>query len=184
MLIIKSLTISRLTVIMKSRQVISLTINKIMEKIRQILHITSEKFIEKFVFVKEFLIYCLIILEIFSLVKIHNKVMYSHMLTDYPVKMVEFMQKNKMDGKILNKFGLGSYLSYKLYPDNLIFMDGRYEEVYSPKLLKEIKNFAKQEGDKDILFGIAGNKCDLFTDEKVSEVLSAAGGCPPGTVRP
>jgi len=48
----------------------------------------------------------------------------------YPYKVVEFIKDNNLKGKLLNEFGIGSYLAYKLYPHMLIFMDGRYEEVY------------------------------------------------------
>ena len=48
----------------------------------------------------------------------------------YPVKEVEFIKANNIKGNILTNFGYGSYVSYKLYPQNKIFMDGRYEEVY------------------------------------------------------
>lgn len=59
----------------------------------------------------------------------------------YPVKEVEFVKQNKLSGKILVNFGLGSYVSYKLYPHNLIFMDGRYEEVYYDYMVPMLKNF-------------------------------------------
>ena len=45
-------------------------------------------------------------------------------------KVVEFIKDNRLQGKLLNEFGIGSYLAYKLYPEMLIFMDGRYEETY------------------------------------------------------
>ena len=51
----------------------------------------------------------------------------------FPVKEVEFLKVNDIKGNILTEFGLGSYTAYKLYPDNLIYMDGRYEEVYYDK---------------------------------------------------
>lgn len=59
----------------------------------------------------------------------------------YPVKEVEFVKVNKLKGKILVNFGLGSYVAYKLYPDNLIFMDGRYEEVYYEGMVPLLKKF-------------------------------------------
>ena len=37
---------------------------------------------------------------------------------------------NNMNGNILAPFDMGSYITYKLFPNNLIYMDGRYEEVY------------------------------------------------------
>ena len=88
----------------------------------------------------------------------------------YPYEAVEFIKKKQLSGNLFTDMTYGSYCAYKLYPQNKIFMDGRYEEVYSPKLLKEIKNFAKQEGDKpmkviydyptDIVL-LFGTKCPL-----------------------
>ena len=48
----------------------------------------------------------------------------------YPYFAVEFIKKNNIKGKVIAPFGSGSYVIYKLYPDNLVYMDGRYEEVY------------------------------------------------------
>lgn len=59
----------------------------------------------------------------------------------YPVKEVEFVKINKLRGKILTNFGMGSYVSYKLYPQNLIYMDGRYEEVYYEGMVQLLKKF-------------------------------------------
>ncbi len=59
----------------------------------------------------------------------------------YPVKEVEFLKINNIKGKILSNFGYGSYISYKLYPDNLIYMDGRYEEVYYDYMVPLLKEF-------------------------------------------
>lgn len=59
----------------------------------------------------------------------------------YPVKEVEFVKLNNLKGKILADFGYGSYISYKLYPNNLIFMDGRYEEVYFDYMIPILKEF-------------------------------------------
>ncbi len=59
----------------------------------------------------------------------------------YPIKEVEFVKENNLNGKILVNFGLGSYVSYKLYPNNLIFMDGRYEEVYYDYMVPMLKEF-------------------------------------------
>lgn len=59
----------------------------------------------------------------------------------YPVKEVEFIKQNNLKGNILSNFGLGSYISYKLYPNNLIYMDGRYEEVYYDYMVPVLKEF-------------------------------------------
>lgn len=59
----------------------------------------------------------------------------------FPVEEVEFIKQNNLKGKILCDFGDGSYVSYKLYPHNTIFMDGRYEEVYYDYMIPMLKNF-------------------------------------------
>ena len=62
-------------------------------------------------------------------------------LNKYPHREVEFIKQNKIEGKILVNFGLGSFVSYKLYPQNRIFMDGRYEEVYYDDLIPMLDKF-------------------------------------------
>ena len=59
----------------------------------------------------------------------------------YPVYTIEFIKENKIPGNLFTDFNYGSYASYKLYPQNKIAIDGRYEEVYNPKLLDEVRNF-------------------------------------------
>lgn len=59
----------------------------------------------------------------------------------YPVKEIEFVKINNIKGKLLVNFGLGSYAAYKLYPNNLIYMDGRYEEVYYEGMVPLLKKF-------------------------------------------
>ena len=61
----------------------------------------------------------------------------------FPVKECEFLKINKIEGNLLTTFGLGSYTSYKLYPQNLIYMDGRYEEVYNDLEFERLINFEK-----------------------------------------
>ena len=59
----------------------------------------------------------------------------------YPYKVVEFIKDNNLSGKILNEFGTGSYLAYKLYPQMQIFIDGRYEEVYYDTTVRQNDDF-------------------------------------------
>jgi hypothetical protein len=59
-------------------------------------------------------------------------------LSQQPYKVVEFLKINDLKGKVLAPFDMGSYIAYKRYPDNLIYMDGRYEEVY----FKETKDLS------------------------------------------
>ena len=64
----------------------------------------------------------------------------------FPVLETEFLRINNLDGNILTTFGFGSYVSYKRYPNNLIYIDGRYEEVYYDE---EFDNLVKYETGED-----------------------------------
>ncbi len=72
-------------------------------------------------------------------------------LYEQPVKEVEFLKINDLKGRVLAPLDLGSYIAYKLFPNNLIYMDGRYEEVYfnSEKELLD-KFYNAQEGREKI----------------------------------
>lgn len=59
----------------------------------------------------------------------------------YPLKEVEFIRINNLTGNLMASFGQGSYVSYKLFPHNKIYMDGRYEEVYDNEILMDLKVF-------------------------------------------
>ncbi len=61
--------------------------------------------------------------------------------TKFPFYELEFLKINNIKGNLVSPFGLGSYATYKLYPNNLIFMDGRYEEVYNDKEFMVLKHF-------------------------------------------
>lgn len=70
----------------------------------------------------------------------------------YPVMETEFLRLNNIKGNILTAFGLGSYVSYKLYPDNLIYMDGRYEEVYYDREFDKLMKYELvEEGWDEVL---------------------------------
>ena len=70
----------------------------------------------------------------------------------YPIQEVEFLKLNNIKGNLLTSFEIGSYVSYKLYPDNLIYMDGRYEEVYNDKEFLALKSYELGQQDwQDII---------------------------------
>ena len=58
----------------------------------------------------------------------------------YPVMEVEFIRANHISGKLLTNFGIGSFAAYKLYPQNRVYMDGRYEEVYNEDLMQDLSS--------------------------------------------
>lgn len=59
----------------------------------------------------------------------------------YPVVATEFIRQNNLKGNLMVSFGYGSYVSYKLYPNVKVFIDGRYEEVYYDFMLPLQRNF-------------------------------------------
>lgn len=78
----------------------------------------------------------------------------------YPIMEVEFLRINHIEGKLLTNFGIGSFASYKLYPQNKIYMDGRYEEVYEDYLLEDLSKFyTMQNGALNIFLN---NKPDII----------------------
>ncbi len=54
--------------------------------------------------------------------------------TIYPLSEIEYLIENEIKGNIFVPFETGSYTAYKLYPNNFILQDGRYEEVYNLEL--------------------------------------------------
>lgn len=89
--------------------------------------------------ISKLLISVLIFFSVFSLVV--KELSLPVGMNTYPVKEVEFIKINNLKGKILANFGYGSYIAYKLYPRNLVFMDGRYEEVYYDFMVPMLKEF-------------------------------------------
>lgn len=55
---------------------------------------------------------------------------------DYPDKAVDFIIKNKLPDNLFNTFNHGSYLIYRLYPANHVFVDGR-TELYGNELFED-----------------------------------------------
>lgn len=91
-------------------------------------------------FFKEFVIYGLIILVgaltinfVPLKVKVDN--------TIFPVKAVKFIQQNHLSGNLLVLFNWGSYALWKLYPQCLVAVDGRYDGVYADSIINETARF-------------------------------------------
>ncbi|MBR6127629.1 hypothetical protein IKQ21_08095, partial [bacterium] len=68
-------------------------------------------------------------------------------LESFPFYEVEFLKLNNIKGNIVAPFSRAGYVAYKLYPDNLIYMDGRYEEVYNDKEFNILRRYELGEDD-------------------------------------
>ena len=73
-------------------------------------------------------------------------------LNKFPVSEVEFLKINDIKGNLLTGFSYGSYASYKLYPNNLIYMDGRYEEVYNEREFLNLGGYELGEKGWEIIY--------------------------------
>jgi hypothetical protein len=56
---------------------------------------------------------------------------------DYPVGAVAFMRAHRLNGNILSDFEWGQYLIWHLAPDSKVFIDGRYDLVYPPRVVED-----------------------------------------------
>lgn len=100
----------------------------------------TRNFFNKIANVKDTLIYFLIL--IFAVSTIYAKGFGPYLdWSRYPLRAVEFIKINNIKGNLLQDFSYGSYISYKLYPQNKIFMDGRYDTVYDSYMLPMIAYF-------------------------------------------
>ncbi|MFH0702593.1 MAG: hypothetical protein V2B14_03525 [bacterium] len=59
----------------------------------------------------------------------------------FPTNAVRFIQQNNLSGNLLVLFNWGSYALWKLYPQCLITIDGRYEEIYPKYVVDEVARF-------------------------------------------
>lgn len=97
--------------------------------------------------VKDIMVYTTLIILLFIKA---NKVSTEPFLDfrKFPVVAIEFIKINNLKGNLLINFEHGSYAIYKLYPNNKVFMDGRYEEVYDNSL-KQILDIYTSGLDKN-----------------------------------
>ena len=115
----------------------------------------------------EKLAYCLVIVSILYIPFTHPFVPRVEM-AKFPVKEVEFLKINEIKGNIVTTFGAGSYVAYKLYPQNLIFMDGRYEEVYYDEEFNVLIHYEKvDENWRDIFYDYP---TDILLPEKINPI--------------
>lgn len=60
----------------------------------------------------------------------------------FPVQIAEVIEGRNLRGNMMNSYGFGGYLIWALYPERLVFVDGR-NEVYLPLL----ERLARSHGD-------------------------------------
>ncbi len=106
----------------------------------KVFNFITRNFFEKIANFKETIVYALILLFAISSIYMNG---FGPYLKDgrFPYKAVEFIKINNIKGDLLADFTFGSFISYKLYPQNKIFMDGRFVGVYDEMLLPAFSYF-------------------------------------------
>ncbi len=99
---------------------------------------------------KEFILLFLVLISTISHINPKSPI-FKTSENQYPIHCIEFIKINNLKGNVLTNFHEGSYGAYKLYPNNLIFMDGRYEEVYDNNLINELARFYLAYNYEDLL---------------------------------
>jgi hypothetical protein len=61
----------------------------------------------------------------------------------YPVRAVQFIKLNNIKGNLLVPFDWGEYAIWKLYPDNKVSIDGRFDTVYPVDVINDHFNGAE-----------------------------------------
>jgi hypothetical protein len=75
---------------------------------------------------------------------------------DYPVGAISFMRSHQLHGNVLARFEWGQYVIFHMSPSSRVFIDGRIDLVYPPKVVHEYLDFfAGQSHGADILNGYA-----------------------------
>jgi hypothetical protein len=73
---------------------------------------------------------------------------------DYPVGAISFMRSHQLHGNVLARFEWGQYIIFHMSPSSRVFIDGRIDLVYPPKVVHEYLDFfAGQPHCADILNG-------------------------------
>ena len=77
-------------------------------------------------------------------------------------KAIEFVKNNNIKGPVFNNFDVGSFLIWKTYPEQKVFVDGRpeaysqefFENIYKPMQMdqKIWEKYSKEYGINHIFF--------------------------------
>jgi len=59
----------------------------------------------------------------------------------YPVGVVDYLKRHAFSGNLLTPFHTGAYVTWVLYPEVKVSLDGRYEVAYAPGVFEDHWNF-------------------------------------------
>lgn len=65
-----------------------------------------------------------------------NKQLYQFNPQVFPVRAADWLEENPVEGKMFNEFNWGGYLLYRLWPDDLVFVDSQ-SDFYGEPLMRD-----------------------------------------------
>jgi hypothetical protein len=69
----------------------------------------------------------------------------------YPEQAVKFIKDQKIPGKMLNNYGQGGYLTFNLYPEKQVFIDGRTPNLYTSDFFWRYSHLKSKNIRQDLL---------------------------------
>ncbi len=69
-----------------------------------------------------------------------------HSSVCYPTQAVQYLKRHGFRGNLLTPFYAGSYVSWEMYPQVKVSLDGRYEVAYQEHVMLEHNQFSLGEG--------------------------------------
>jgi len=111
-------------------------LNGVFDKVRpKILALLPADRVEQAYFFKESLVYMFSMMLCFYIISTTE---ISLKMGFYPTRAIEFLKINNVSGNLFIPFNWGSYAMWKLYPQNLVSIDGRYEEAYKNEAYDDV----------------------------------------------
>ena len=95
----------------------------------------------------------------------------------YPVGAVDYLRASGFVGNLLTPFASGAYVSWNLYPDVMVSMDGRYEVAYPDNTMAEhVRFFTALPGWEQELARYDTHAILLENTAKVARLMPQVGG--------
>lgn len=94
----------------------------------------------------------------------------------HPCTSVAFMKRNQLRGNLYTPLWWGSYVSWELYPDVRVSMDGRNISLFSPSMVEENLRFYSNDSsghDLDAPFGYSTDMLLVPSDRRVLALARA-----------
>ena len=88
--------------------------------------------------VRQVLVTFLVVVVLIQLVRGVTSPLFGYGLVETGRGAVDFIEEKELSGPIFNNFDVGSYLIYRLYPKERVFVDGR-PEAYTPEFFREYR---------------------------------------------